>query len=81
MKIYTFSAELESAVNELLEDARFLTLQRSNSDSPDYVKALRHLKASRPCVFQIQRTGAQSDHSGDKMMWEILSARENRNMH
>jgi hypothetical protein len=80
MKIYKLSAELESAVNELLEDASFIFLQRSNSDSPAYVKVLRHLKASRPGVFQIQRTGAQSDHPGDKMMWEILSAREKQSL-
>jgi hypothetical protein len=72
MKIYTFSAELESAVIELLEDAKFLSSQVSNSDTPGYVKALRHLKATRPNVFQIRSTGAQIDHPGDKMMWEIL---------
>src|SRR5438067_782879 len=57
MKIYTFSAELESAVIELLEDTRFLLPQLSNSDTPAYVKALRHLKATRPSVFQIRSTG------------------------
>jgi hypothetical protein len=72
MKIYTFSAELESAVIELLEDAKFLSSQVSNSDTPGYVKALCHLKATRPNVFQIRSTGAQIDHPGDKMMWEIL---------
>src|SRR3981189_1735293 len=72
MKIYTFSAELESTVIELLEDTRFLLPQLSNSDTPAYVKALRHLKATRPSVFQIRSTGAQIDHPGDKMMWEIL---------
>ena len=48
MKIYTFSAELESAVIELLEDTKFLLSQLSNSDTPAYVKALRHLKTTRP---------------------------------
>jgi len=74
MKIYTFSAELESAVIELLEDTTFLLPQLSNSDTPAYVKALRHLKATRPSVFQIRSTGAKIDHPGDKMMWEILLA-------
>jgi hypothetical protein len=50
MKIYAFSAKLESAVIELLEDTTFLLPQRSNSDTPAYVKALRHLKAMRPSV-------------------------------
>jgi hypothetical protein len=72
MKIYAFSAELESAVIELLEDTTFLRPQLSNCDSPAYVKALRHLKATRPSVFQNRSTGAQMDHPGDKMMWEIL---------
>jgi hypothetical protein len=76
MKIYAFSAELESAVIELLEDTTFLLSQLPNSDTPAYVKALRHLKATRPSVFQIRSTGAQIDHPGDKMMWEILGARE-----
>jgi hypothetical protein len=76
MKIYSFSKELESAVIELLEDTTFLFPPLSNSDTPTYVKALRHLKATRPSVFQIRSTGAKSDHPGDKMMWEILSARE-----
>ena len=76
MKIYAFSAELESAVIELLEDTTFLLPQLSNSDTPAYVKALRHLKATRPSVFQIRSTGAKIDHPGDKMMWAILSARE-----
>ena len=76
MKIYTFSAELESAVIELLEDTNFLLSQLSNSDTPAYLKALRHLKATRPNVFQIRSTGAPVDHPGDKMMWEILSTRE-----
>jgi hypothetical protein len=76
MKIYTFSAELESAVIELLEDTTFLLAQLSSSDTPAYVKALRHLKATRPSVFQIQSTGAQIDYPGDKMMWQILCARE-----
>ena len=40
MKIYAFSAELESAVIELLEDTRLLLQQLSNSDTPTYVKAL-----------------------------------------
>ena len=72
MKIYQFSAELELAVIELLEDGKFLVSQLANSDAPAYVKALRHLKATRPSVFQIRCTGAQIDHPGDKMMWEIL---------
>jgi hypothetical protein len=72
MKIYAFSAELESAVIELLEDTTFLLSQGSNSGTPAYVKALRYLKATRPSVFQIRSTGAQIDHPGDKMMWEIL---------
>jgi hypothetical protein len=72
MKIYAFSAELESAVIELLEDTTFLLSQLSNADSPAYVKALRHLKATRPSAFQIRCTGAQIDYPGDKMMWEIL---------
>jgi hypothetical protein len=76
MKIYAFSAELESAVIELLEDTTFLLPQLSNSDTPAYVKALRHLKATRPSVFQIRSTGAQIDYPGDKMMWQILCARE-----
>jgi hypothetical protein len=76
MNIYTFSAELESAVIELLEDTKFLLPQLSNSDTPAYVKALRHLKATRPSVFQIRSTGAKIDHPGDKMMWEILRTRE-----
>ena len=76
MKMYSFSEELESAVIELLEDTTFLFPPLSNSDTPTYVKALRHLKATRPSVFQIRSTGAKSDHPGDKMMWEILSARE-----
>jgi hypothetical protein len=76
MKIYAFSAELESAVIELLEDTTFLLSQLSNSDTPAYVKALRHLKATRPSVFQIRSTGTQIDYPGDKMMWQILCARE-----
>ena len=76
MKMYSFSGELESAVIEPLEDTTFLFPPLSNSDTPTYVKALRHLKATRPSVFQIRSTGAKSDHPGDKMMWEILSARE-----
>ena len=76
MKIYAFSAELETAVIELLEDTTFLLPQLSNSDTPAYVKALRHLKATRPGLFQIRSTGARIDHPGDKMMWEILSSRE-----
>jgi hypothetical protein len=76
MKIYAFSAELESAVIELLEDTTFLLSQVSNSDTPAFVKALRHLKATRPSVFRIRSTGAQIDYPGDKMMWQILCARE-----
>jgi hypothetical protein len=72
MKMYSFSGELESAVIELLEDTTFLLPQLSNSDTPAYVKALRHLKATRPSVFHIRSTGAQIDHPGDKMMWEML---------
>ena len=68
MKIYKFSAELESAVIELLEDTKFLLSQLSNSDTPAYVKASRHLKAARPSVFQIRSAGAQIDHAGDRMM-------------
>jgi hypothetical protein len=78
MKIYAFSAELESAVIELIEDTTFLLSQCSNSDTPAYVKALRYLKATRPSVFQIRSTGAKIDHPGDKMMWEILLASEPR---
>ena len=48
MKIYKFSAELESAVIELLEDTKFLLSQLSNSDKPAFVKASRHLKATHP---------------------------------
>jgi hypothetical protein len=33
-------------------DTRFLLPQLSNSDTPAYLKALRHLKATRPSVFQ-----------------------------
>ena len=76
MKIYAFSGELELAVIELLEDTTVLFSSLSNSDTHTYVKALRQLKATRPSVFQIRSTGAKSDHSGDKMMWEILSARK-----
>ena len=76
MKMYSFSEELESAVIELLEDTTFLFPPLSNSDTPAYVKALRHLKATRPSVFQIRSTGAQIDHRGNKMMWQILCARE-----
>jgi len=72
MKIYAFSAELESAVIELLEDSTFLRSQHSSGDSPAYVKALRHLKATRPSVFQIRSTGSTKDHPGDRIMWEIL---------
>jgi hypothetical protein len=72
MKIYAFSAELESAVIELLEDTTFLLPRLSNPDTPAYVKALPHLKATRPSVYQIRSTGAKFDHPGDKMMWEIL---------
>jgi hypothetical protein len=65
MKIYTFSAELESAVIELLEDTTFLLSQLSNSDTPAYVKALRYLKATRPGVFQI-RMPSDIYRCGDK---------------
>ena len=75
MKIYSFSPTLESAVIELLEDPSFL-LSELSDDSPAYVKALRHLKATRPTAFQMRSTGALTDYPGDKMMWEILSARE-----
>jgi len=74
MKIYTFSAELESAVIELLEDTRFLLPQLSNSDTPAYVKALRHLKATRPSVFQIRSTGAQIDHPGKSDVGDTVHA-------
>ena len=77
MKIYAFSAELESAVIELLEDTTFLLPQLSNSDTPAYVKALRQLKATRPSVFQISTTAAKSDHPGDKNdVGNTLSKRE-----
>jgi hypothetical protein len=60
----------------LRPDRDFSIIQVSNSDTPAYVKALRHLKATRPSVFQIRSTGAQIDYPGDKMMWQILCARE-----
>jgi len=51
MKIYAFSAELESAVIELLEDTTFLLSQLSNSDAPACLKALRYLEGNAtPCV-------------------------------
>jgi len=74
--IYSFSAALERAVAELLEDTRVLFSELSNYPGPVYVKALRYLKANRPSVFQIYRTGAEVDHLGDRIMWELLSASE-----
>jgi hypothetical protein len=76
MTIYEFSVELESAVVELLEDTGFLLSELSRTDSCAFVKALRYLKATRPSVFQIRRTGARSDYPGDKMMWDILLTTE-----
>ena len=61
---------------ELLEDTRVLFSELSKYRGPAYVKALRHLKANRPSVFQIRRTGAEVNHPGDRMMWELLSASE-----
>jgi hypothetical protein len=77
MKIYSFSVTLESAVIALLEDTSVI-LATPLDDSPAYVKALRHLKATSPSIFQMRSTGAPADHPGDKMMWEILSASERR---
>ena len=77
MKIYSFSVTLESAVIALLEDPNFI-LSTALADSPAYVKALRHLKATSPSVFQMRSTGAPDDHPGDKMMWEVLAASERR---
>ena len=76
MKIYSFSIELEAAVAELLGGNRVLFSELWNYSGPAYVKALRLLKAKRPGVFQIRRTGAQVDHPGDRMMWDLLSASE-----
>jgi hypothetical protein len=55
---------------------RVLFSELWNYSGPAYVKALRLLKAKRPGVFQIRRTGAQVDHPGDRMMWDLLSASE-----
>ena len=76
MKIYSFSTQLEAAVAELLEDTRVLFSELCNYQGPAYVKALRYLKARRPGVFQIRRTGAKVNHSGDRVMWDLLSASE-----
>jgi len=76
MKIYCFSIELEVAVAELLGDNRLLFSELWNYHGPLYVKALRYLKAKRPGVFQIRRTGAEVDHTGDRVMWDLLSASE-----
>ena len=61
---------------ELLGDTRLLFSELWNYRGPAYVKALRYLKAKRPGVFQIRRTGAEVNHPGDKMMWDLLSASE-----
>ena len=74
MKIYSFSTQLEAAVAELLADTRVLFSELWNYRGPAYVKALRYLKAKRPGAFQIRHTGAQVDHPGDRMMWDLLSA-------
>ena len=76
MKIYSFSTQLEGAVAELLADTRLLVSELWNYRGPAYVKALRYLKARRPGAFQIRHTGAVVDHPGDRMMWDLLSARE-----
>jgi hypothetical protein len=76
MKVYSFSTELEAAVAELLADTRVLFSELSNYRGPTYVKALRHLKAKRPGAFQIRHTGADADHPGDKMMWDLLAVSE-----
>jgi hypothetical protein len=76
MKIYCFSIELEAALAELLGDTRVLSSELSNYHGPLYVKALRYLKAKRPGVFQIRHTGAEVDHTGDRAMWDLLSASE-----
>jgi hypothetical protein len=74
MKIYSFSTQLEAAVAELLADTRVLFSELWNYRGPAYVKALRYLKAKRPGAFQIRHTGADVDHPGDRMMWDLLSA-------
>jgi hypothetical protein len=74
MKIYSFSTQLEAAVAELLADTRVLFSELWNYRGPSYVKALRYLKAKRPGAFQIRHTGADVDHPGDRMMWDLLSA-------
>ncbi|MBV8418144.1 MAG: hypothetical protein JO251_23365 [Verrucomicrobia bacterium] len=74
MKIYSFSTQLEAAVAELLADTRVLFSELWNYRGPAYVKALRYLKAKRPGAFQIRHTGAEVDHPGDRMMWDLLSA-------
>ena len=74
MKIYSFSTQLEGAVAELLADTRVLVSELWNYRGPAYVKALRYLKARRPGAFQIRHTGAEVDHPGDRMMWDLLSA-------
>jgi len=38
------------------------------------VKALRHLKATRPSVFQIRSTGAQIDHPGKNDVGDTVHA-------
>ena len=76
MKIYSFSTHLEAAVAELLGGTRLLFSELSNYRCPAYVKALRYLKAKRPGVFQIRRTGAEANHPGDRMMWDLLSVSE-----
>ena len=76
MKIYSFSTELEAAAAEVLGDAGLLFSELWNYRGPMYVKALRYLKATRPCVFQICRTGAEVDHPRDRVMWDLLSASE-----
>ena len=76
MKIYSFSTELEAAAAEVLGDTRIVFSALLNYRGPLYVKALRYLKAKRPSVFQICCTGAQVEHPGDRVMWDLLSASE-----
>ena len=76
MKIYSFSTKLEAAVADLLGDTRLLFWELWNYRGPAYIKALRYLKARRPGAFQIRHTGAEVDHPGDRMMWDLLSARD-----
>ena len=76
MKIYSFSTQLEAAVAELLADTRVLFSELWNYRGPAYVKALRYLKARRPGAFQIRHTGAEVDHPGDRIMWDLLSTKE-----